>query len=785
MDIFQHATARVIALMSAILIAAVTLTAVGRADPAAALSSTDWDPGEIISDSLFYDGGAMSRDQIQAFLNARIGACATNGCLNVLTASALGRDRQVSSVTGQLICDALPGGAFSAATLIYNAQVACGISAKVILVTLQKEQGLVSGSFARAPSQRALDRAMGMACPDTAPCASYALGFGNQIYYGVRQLKVYKAGRFARQPGVQSVQYSPTTSCGSSTVNVRNYATAALYNYTPYQPNAAALANLRGSGNSCSSYGNRNFWVYYTDWFGSTRGLPSADEAPTLLARDASGRLVQYLGTGKGGWQTPKAIGTGWNSMTAITGAGDFDGDGYRDVVARDASGVLWLYPMLGEGRFGSRRQIADGWNAMTDVLAGQDVNGDGVQDLVARDEAGALWLYPGTGRGRVTTRIQIGWGWSGFTALVEVGDFSGDGTPDLIGRDAKGLLWLYPGTGSGYLGARRLIGSDWNRMTAITSPGDFDGDGTTDILARDQAGMLYLYSGSGRGSVWRTVRVGSGWGGMEAVIGGGARPGRIFAEAQGAGDLDSDGARDVLAVTARGTASLYRGNGASGWRGSVSVPGDWSGITLVSGAGDFDGDGTLDVIGRDAAGGLWLYPGTGTSTGVFGARRQIGSAWNGFSAVLGAGDVTGDGSPDVLAQGAEGALLLYPGDGRGGFLPSKVVGSGWNVMTAVVNVGDFDGDGWSDLVARDRSGALWLYPGTGNAGWFERRRIGSGWNGMTAIVGPGDFTGDGTPDVLARDARGAMWLYPGNGSGGFSASRQVGSGWSGMRLIG
>ena len=50
-----------------------------------------------------------------------------------------------------------------------------------------------------------------------------------------------------------------------------NAATAALYYYTPYQPNAAALANLYGTGDSCSAYGNRNFWRLYRDWFGDPR----------------------------------------------------------------------------------------------------------------------------------------------------------------------------------------------------------------------------------------------------------------------------------------------------------------------------------------------------------------------------------------------------------------------------------------------------------------------------------------------------------------------------------
>src|SRR5690606_8182666 len=43
-----------------------------------------------------------------------------------------------------------------------------------------------------------------------------------------------------------------------------------LYNYTPYQPNAAALSAGWGTA-PCGAYGNRNFYLYFTGWFGSTR----------------------------------------------------------------------------------------------------------------------------------------------------------------------------------------------------------------------------------------------------------------------------------------------------------------------------------------------------------------------------------------------------------------------------------------------------------------------------------------------------------------------------------
>ena len=61
---------------------------------------------------------------------------------------------------------------------------------------------------------------------------------------------------------------------------ISNQATASLYNYTPYQPNAASLAAGYGHGRRCSSYGNRNFWIYFTDWFGSTQAGGRDVDAP-------------------------------------------------------------------------------------------------------------------------------------------------------------------------------------------------------------------------------------------------------------------------------------------------------------------------------------------------------------------------------------------------------------------------------------------------------------------------------------------------------------------------
>ncbi|MFF4321401.1 FG-GAP-like repeat-containing protein [Streptomyces sp. NPDC001568] len=47
-----------------------------------------------------------------------------------------------------------------------------------------------------------------------------------------------------------------------------------------------------------------------------------------------------------------------------------------------------------------------------------------------------------------------------------------------------------------------------------------------------------------------------------------------------------------------------------------------------------------------------------------------MGAGWDTFTHLIGPGDLTGDGKPDLLAveDEGDGALWLYPGTGTGGF---------------------------------------------------------------------------------------------------------------------
>ncbi|MEN0101867.1 MAG: hypothetical protein AAGC90_02985 [Curtobacterium sp.] len=240
-------------------------------DSASALSGSQFDPGNIIPDSEFYNGGGMSETAIQTFLNAQIGTCASSSCLNV------GR-YSLNSHGADAMCNAVAGGtSLSAAQIIARVGAACGINPKVILVTLQKEQALINGGTARNPSAAVLSRAMGYACPDSANggCDPAYSGVGNQVFWASWQWKRYGNPAGTSNyftwfgPGAnRNVQYSPNAACGTKSVYIQNKATAALYYYTPYTPNQAALNNLYGTGDGCSAYGNRNFWRLYNDWFG-------------------------------------------------------------------------------------------------------------------------------------------------------------------------------------------------------------------------------------------------------------------------------------------------------------------------------------------------------------------------------------------------------------------------------------------------------------------------------------------------------------------------------------
>ncbi|MEJ3404528.1 hypothetical protein WDJ51_07280 [Rathayibacter sp. YIM 133350] len=232
----------------------------------------DFDPGFIVSDYNFFNADAMTSRQVQEFLESI--ACRPKDdspCLADYTETTTSKPAQEPGH-----CSAYRGAADeSAARIITRVAKACGISPRTLLVLLQKEQSLLT-----RPDARGYLRATGYACPDTADCDADYFGFFNQVYSAAWQFRQYtQHPARAYHVGSVPVSFDPDAACGAAEVGIRNQATANLYNYTPYQPNDAALADLGGEGDACSSHGNLNFWMLYTKWFGD----PTAQPYPTIF----------------------------------------------------------------------------------------------------------------------------------------------------------------------------------------------------------------------------------------------------------------------------------------------------------------------------------------------------------------------------------------------------------------------------------------------------------------------------------------------------------------------
>jgi hypothetical protein len=250
--------------------------------PSFALNANTFDPGWIISDSVFYDWGTMDAADIQKFLNARVATCTDDDggpkCIKNYKEDVVGS----YAIRGSLhnysdrICADVPAATNqSAAQIIAKVAVACKINPRVLIVTLQKEQGLIG---AADPTEYMYKAAMGYGCPDSAPeiCGQDSNSKSRlfwQLYRAAWQLRWYgdPRGSFTYlKPGkFISMGYNPKDSCGRKSFKLKSQATANLYYYTPYVPNKAALDNLWGTGDTCSAYGNRNFWRQFWTWFGS------------------------------------------------------------------------------------------------------------------------------------------------------------------------------------------------------------------------------------------------------------------------------------------------------------------------------------------------------------------------------------------------------------------------------------------------------------------------------------------------------------------------------------
>ena len=239
----------------------------------------EWDAGNIVSDAVFYNSQALPDEAaVQAALDKVGGSCTASTCLRLDT-------YQTFPATSKW-CTRYPvpqnGNPERYAVILLKLAQVCGVNPQVAIVMIGKEsQGLTRSSPPAALT--------GFGCPDTgaggsANCDASSSGVWAQTLGMFTSFaKLHQDASYVNYPEGRTSDILwnvAETGCGSAPVMVANRATATLYTYTPYQPNAAALAAYPGEGDRCSAYGNRNFFRMFQEWFGPTGGgKPAAGDA--------------------------------------------------------------------------------------------------------------------------------------------------------------------------------------------------------------------------------------------------------------------------------------------------------------------------------------------------------------------------------------------------------------------------------------------------------------------------------------------------------------------------
>ncbi len=328
----------------------------------------------------------------------------------------------------------------------------------------------------------------------------------------------------------------------------------------------------------------------------------------------------------------------------------------------------------------------------MTDVDV-IDVNNDGHPDLVTGG-AGQLGIVLGKsdGTGITSTYNQILTLPAGLvTEHLAVGDFNGDGFGDAVASFKPQLMdspQMAFGSAAGMFGTSFQVLAGGSQHGLVV--GDFTPAGVAQDLITVRADMLIVWQWNGASLEM-----------ANAVTLPGSPP--IWRATRGKFDA---GASDDLAIGSAEVGIVIIEQPQPGNLIMRTIPGTAGGpAKLALAAGNFDGSGgdeLVEVIGLGTAERDVIVRANGGRGPV---SNLLSSMF--FPANVATGDVDRDGNLDVVTSGLSGKVLVFFGDGAGGFPCHQEVtlqtDPGW------VALGSFTIDERLELVTTSSQGLSWI----------------------------------------------------------------------------